>query len=139
VFIEYKPEFVVYLAAHIDDRASVRTRRNAEHNIWARSTCDASRGGSKRAFGFYVGCLRNQKTSIEETAIPRPLTHRWEITGRYMKYFSPARAFHVLCAWEMCMAATGWKQRMERLRFTQLLAGGSHAFGDGLTTRPHPC
>lgn len=150
VFIEYKPEFVVHLAAHIDDRASVREPvENAEHNILGTiNVLDASRvAGVKRVVFASTSVVygNQEKLPIEETAIPRPLTPYavGKITGeRYMKYFSLQLGLST-CALRLGNVygprQDGSKECGAVAIFTRkLLAGEAPTlFGDGLTTRDY--
>lgn len=96
VFIATKPEYVVHLAAHIDDRASViHPVENAEHNILGTiNVLDSARvAGVKRLIFASTGVVYGVQTRIptSEEASARPLTPYAvsKLTGeRYLRYFT---------------------------------------------------
>ena len=96
VFIDAKPDAVVHLAAHIDDRASVREPvENAEHNVLGTiNVLDAARvSGAKRVILASTGVVYGEQKElpIGEETIPKPLTPYAvsKLTGeRYAKYFT---------------------------------------------------
>lgn len=96
IFIDVKPEYVIHLAAHIDDRASVQEPvENAEHNILGTiNVLDAARlSGTKRVVFASTGVVYGNQDvlPITEDAVPKPLTPYAvsKLTGeRYLRYFT---------------------------------------------------
>lgn len=96
VFIDTKPDAVVHLAAHVDDRASVQEPiENAEHNILGTiNVLDAARvSGAKRVVFASTGVTYGEQSAfpITEDAVPKPLTPYAvsKLTGeRYARYFA---------------------------------------------------
>ncbi len=96
MFMDVRPEYVIHLAAHIDDRASVREPvENAEHNILGTiNVLDAARiSGAKRVLFASTGVVYGNQDilPITEDAVPKPLTPYAvsKLTGeRYLRYFT---------------------------------------------------
>lgn len=96
VFIDAKPEYVIHLAAYIDDRASVQEPvESAEHNILGTiNVLDAARVTSvKRVIFASTGVVygNQEQLPISEDAVPKPLTPYavTKLTGeRYLRYFT---------------------------------------------------
>ncbi|NBS67468.1 NAD-dependent epimerase/dehydratase family protein [bacterium] len=96
VCIDVRPEAVIHLAAHVDDRVSViEPVENADHNIIGTiNVLDAARvAGAKRVVFASTGVTYGEQENIpiSEDAICRPLTPYAvsKLTGeRYLRYFS---------------------------------------------------
>lgn len=150
VFIDAKPEYVIHLAAHIDDRASVREPvENAEHNILGTiNVLDAARlSGVKRVVFASTGVVYGDQDilPIAEDAVPKPLTPYAvsKLTGeRYLRYFTLQLGLSA-CALRL---ANVYGPRQDGSRecgaiaiFTKKLLGGEAPFlnGNGKTTRDY--
>lgn len=150
IFVEMHPEYVVHLAAHVDDRASVEEPvENAEHNILGTiNVLDAARiSGVRRLVFASTGVVYGEQVSvpIEEDATPRPLTPYAvsKITGeRYARYFTSQLGLST------CTLRLGnvYGPRQDASRecgavaiFTKKLLAGEAPFinGDGKTTRDY--
>lgn len=150
VFIDVKPEFVIHLAAHIDDRASVKEPvENAEHNILGTiNVLDAARlSGVKRVVFASTGVVYGDQETLPiiEDAIPKPLTPYAvsKLTGeRYLRYFTLQLGLSA-CALRLANVygprQDGSKECGAIAIFTKKLLAGEAPFlnGDGKTTRDY--
>lgn len=150
VFIDAKPEYVIHLAAHIDDRASVREPvENAEHNILGTiNVLDAARlSGVRRVVFASTGVVYGDQgvLPIVEDAVPRPLTPYAvsKLTGeRYLRYFTLQLGLSA-CALRLANVygprQDGSKECGAIAIFTKKLLAGEAPFlnGDGKTTRDY--
>lgn len=150
IFIEVRPDYVIHLAAHIDDRASVREPvENAEHNIIGTiNVLDAARiSGVKRVLFASTGVVYGdqQKLPISEETVPSPLTPYAvsKLTGeRYAQYFSRQLGLSV-CALRLANVygprQDGSKECGAIAIFTKNLLAGEVPllYGDGTTTRDY--
>lgn len=150
VFIDAKPEYVIHLAAHIDDRASVREPvENAEHNILGTiNVLDAARlSGVKRVVFASTGVVYGDQNilPIAEDAVPKPLTPYAvsKLTGeRYLRYFTLQLGLSA-CALRLANVygprQDGSKECGAIAIFTKKLLAGEAPFlnGNGKTTRDY--
>lgn len=150
VFIDVKPEYVIHLAAHIDDRASVQEPvENAEHNILGTiNVLDAARlSGAKRVVFASTGVIYGDQETlpITEDAVPRPLTPYAvsKLTGeRYLRYFTLQLGLST-CALRLANVygprQDGSKECGAIAIFTKKLLASESPFlnGNGKTTRDY--
>jgi UDP-glucose 4-epimerase len=150
VFINAKPEYVVHLAAHVDDRASVREPvENAEHNILGTiNVLDAARlSGVKRVVFASTGVVYGNQEAlpIAEDAVPKPLTPYAvsKLTGeRYLRYFTLQLGLST-CALRLANVygprQNGSKECGAIAIFTKKLLAGEAPFlnANGKTTRDY--
>lgn len=148
--IEVQPEYIIHLAAHIDDRASVcEPVENAEHNIIGTiNVLDAARiAGVKRVLFASTGVVYGdqQQLPITEEAVPSPLTPYAvsKLTGeRYAQYFSLQLGLSI-CALRLANVygprQDGSQECGAIAIFTQKLLAGEvpSLYGDGTTTRDY--
>jgi UDP-glucose 4-epimerase len=150
VFMDVHPDYVMHLAAHINDRASVQEPvENAEHNILGTiNVLDAARiSGVKRVVFASTGVVYGEQTTLPilEDATPKPLTPYAvsKITGeRYARYFTSQLGLST-CALRL---GNVYGPRQDASKecgavaiFTKKLLAGEAPFinGDGKTTRDY--
>lgn len=150
VFIDAKPDAVIHLAAHIDDRASIQEPvENAEHNVLGTiNVLDAARvSGVKRVVFASTGVVYGEQSifPITEDAAPKPLTPYAvsKLTGeRYAKYFTLQLGLST-CSLRLANVygprQDGSKECGAIAIFSKKLLGGQTPFvnGTGKTTRDY--
>lgn len=150
IFMEAHPEYVFHLAAHVDDRASVKEPiENAEHNVLGTiNVLDAARiASAKRVIFASTGVAYGEQAvlPIAEDAIPKPLTPYAvsKLTGeRYARYFTSQLGLST-CALRLANVygprQDGSKECGAVAIFTKKLLKGESPFmnGTGKTTRDY--